>query len=172
MSWCLPHRCIFAVHLHNNCRLMRANLLEIACFNYQYCALSGSYYCTMHHCSVVTIKYSCCNVQGSGKDLIQPVLDNQLKAASPLLVPAKVVQRLIVACTCTTASDSCQQPLAALPSPYQLTLNTACELTHVGVQVDLCTPDERNHRCSQSALASSSMPCAGVYGVSLLCRIG
>lgn len=27
--------------------------------------------------------------QGSGKDLIQPVLDNQLKAASPLLVPAK-----------------------------------------------------------------------------------
>lgn len=28
--------------------------------------------------------------QGSGKDLIQPVLDNQLKAASPLLVPAKV----------------------------------------------------------------------------------
>lgn len=29
-------------------------------------------------------------IQGSGKDLIQPVLDNQLKAASPLLVPAKV----------------------------------------------------------------------------------
>ena len=29
--------------------------------------------------------YSC---QGSGKDLMQPVLDNQLKAASPLLVPA------------------------------------------------------------------------------------
>ncbi|DBA84152.1 TPA: Proteasome subunit beta type-1 [Trebouxia sp. C0004] len=27
--------------------------------------------------------------RGSGKDLIQPVLDNQLKAASPLLVPAK-----------------------------------------------------------------------------------
>jgi len=36
-------------------------------------------------------------VQGSGKDLIQPVLDNQLKAASPLLVPAKVLQTLIVA---------------------------------------------------------------------------
>lgn len=32
------------------------------------------------------VGYSC---QGSGKDLIQPVLDNQLKAASPLLVPAK-----------------------------------------------------------------------------------
>lgn len=31
--------------------------------------------------------YSC---QGSGKDLMQPVLDNQLKAASPLLVPARV----------------------------------------------------------------------------------
>ncbi|WIA18407.1 hypothetical protein OEZ86_001990 [Tetradesmus obliquus] len=30
--------------------------------------------------------YSC---QGSGKDLMQPVLDNQLKAASPLLVPAR-----------------------------------------------------------------------------------
>ena len=25
--------------------------------------------------------------QGSGKDLIQPVLDNQLKAASPLVLP-------------------------------------------------------------------------------------
>mmetsp|Transcript_24395 Transcript_24395/g.67808 ORF Transcript_24395/g.67808 Transcript_24395/m.67808 type:complete len:251 (-) Transcript_24395:95-847(-) len=32
------------------------------------------------------VGYSC---QGSGKDLIQPVLDNQLKAASPLLVPPK-----------------------------------------------------------------------------------
>lgn len=31
--------------------------------------------------------YSC---QGSGKDLIQPVLDNQLKADSPLLVPQRV----------------------------------------------------------------------------------
>jgi hypothetical protein len=31
--------------------------------------------------------YSC---QGSGKDLMQPVLDNQLKAASPLLVPPRV----------------------------------------------------------------------------------
>ncbi len=40
---------------------------------------------------------SCCDLQGSGKDLIQPVLDNQLKAASPLLVPAKVLQTLIVA---------------------------------------------------------------------------
>ncbi len=28
--------------------------------------------------------------QGSGKELIQPVLDNQLKAASPLLLPAQV----------------------------------------------------------------------------------
>lgn len=30
--------------------------------------------------------YSC---QGSGKDLIQPVLDNQLKAASPLVLPPR-----------------------------------------------------------------------------------
>jgi len=30
--------------------------------------------------------YSC---QGSGKDLMQPVLDNQLKADSPLLVPPR-----------------------------------------------------------------------------------
>ena len=30
------------------------------------------------------VGYSC---QGSGKDLIQPVLDNQLKAASPLVLP-------------------------------------------------------------------------------------
>ena len=29
-------------------------------------------------------------LQGSGKDLIQPVLDNQLKAASPLVLPAEV----------------------------------------------------------------------------------
>ena len=28
--------------------------------------------------------------QGSGKDLIQPVLDNQLKAASPLVLPPQV----------------------------------------------------------------------------------
>jgi len=28
--------------------------------------------------------------QGSGKDLIQPVLDNQLKAASPLVLPPEV----------------------------------------------------------------------------------
>ena len=30
------------------------------------------------------VGYSC---QGSGKDLMQPVLDNQLKAASPLVLP-------------------------------------------------------------------------------------
>ena len=30
------------------------------------------------------------SLQGSGKDLIQPVLDNQLKAASPLVLPAEV----------------------------------------------------------------------------------
>lgn len=30
-------------------------------------------------------------VQGSGKDLIQPVLDNQLKAASPLVLPPEVL---------------------------------------------------------------------------------
>lgn len=29
-------------------------------------------------------------VQGSGKELIQPVLDNQLKAASPLVLPQQV----------------------------------------------------------------------------------
>ena len=34
--------------------------------------------------------FYCACEQGSGKDLIQPVLDNQLKAASPLLLPAKV----------------------------------------------------------------------------------
>ena len=32
----------------------------------------------------------CCALQGSGKDLIQPVLDNQLKAASPLVLPPEV----------------------------------------------------------------------------------
>ena len=29
-------------------------------------------------------------MQGSGKELVQPVLDNQLKAASPLVLPAQV----------------------------------------------------------------------------------
>ena len=33
-------------------------------------------------------------VQGSGSNLIQPVLDNQLKASSPLLVPEEVSQLL------------------------------------------------------------------------------
>lgn len=33
-------------------------------------------------------------VQGSGKDLIQPVLDNQLKAASPLVLPPEVCAAL------------------------------------------------------------------------------
>ncbi len=30
--------------------------------------------------------------QGSGKELIQPVLDNQLKAASPLVLPPQVCE--------------------------------------------------------------------------------
>lgn len=30
-----------------------------------------------------------CGLQGSGKELMQPVLDNQLKADSPLLLPAR-----------------------------------------------------------------------------------
>lgn len=34
-------------------------------------------------------------VQGSGKDLIQPVLDNQLKAASPLVLPPEVCGALL-----------------------------------------------------------------------------
>lgn len=33
------------------------------------------------------VGYGC---QGSGKELIQPVLDNQLKAASPLALPQRV----------------------------------------------------------------------------------
>ena len=44
-----------------------------------------------------------CYMQGSGKDLIQPVLDNQLKAASPLLVPAKVDARPLKSCTFLSA---------------------------------------------------------------------
>lgn len=43
--------------------------------------------------------YSC---QGSGKDLIQPVLDNQLKADSPLLVPAR---SSVTALPCEQALD-------------------------------------------------------------------
>ena len=31
-----------------------------------------------------------CGLQGSGSDLIQPVLDNQLKASSPLVLPQEV----------------------------------------------------------------------------------
>ena len=33
------------------------------------------------------VGYGC---QGSGKELIQPVLDNQLRAASPLVLPQQV----------------------------------------------------------------------------------
>jgi 20S proteasome subunit beta 6 len=33
------------------------------------------------------VGYGC---QGSGKEIIQPVLDNQLKAASPLVLPQQV----------------------------------------------------------------------------------
>lgn len=36
-------------------------------------------------------------LQGTGKDLIQPVLDNQLKASSPLVLPAEVAL-LVEAC--------------------------------------------------------------------------
>lgn len=43
-------------------------------------------------------------MQGSGKDLIQPVLDNQLKAASPLLVPAKVTPRACSPYACISAA--------------------------------------------------------------------
>ena len=32
----------------------------------------------------------CVALQGTGKDLIQPVLDNQLKASSPLVIPPEV----------------------------------------------------------------------------------
>lgn len=48
--------------------------------------------------------YSC---QGSGKDLIQPVLDNQLKAASPLLVPPRV--RRAAVCPIARAFRRCRQ---------------------------------------------------------------
>lgn len=34
--------------------------------------------------------HGCCRAQGSGKDLIQPVLDNQLKTISPLVLPEGV----------------------------------------------------------------------------------
>lgn len=42
-------------------------------------------------------------MQGSGKDLIQPVLDNQLKAASPLLVPPQVRPP----CSCRIPASTC-----------------------------------------------------------------
>ena len=44
--------------------------------------------CRAVHRNVLTAW--CCPGQGSGKDLIQPVLDNQLKAISPLVIPEGV----------------------------------------------------------------------------------
>lgn len=60
--------------------------------------------------------YSC---QGSGKDLMQPVLDNQLKAASPLLVPPRVSFEYMcgcrgVGCVLDIAECACRQCSARL----------------------------------------------------------
>ena len=46
--------------------------------------------------------------QGSGKELMQPVLDNQLKAASPLVLPAQV---RVCVCVFVVCAWVCGQPL-------------------------------------------------------------
>ena len=43
----------------------------------------------MPGCCMLMLQAAC--LQGTGKDLIQPVLDNQLKASSPLVLPAEVI---------------------------------------------------------------------------------
>ena len=48
------------------------------------------------------VGYSC---QGSGKELIQPVLDNQLKAASPLVLPPRVSSSSSSGCVIACAWD-------------------------------------------------------------------
>ncbi len=56
--------------------------------------LQGRARCMLHGRSAGMQKTLCDRshggLQGSGKDLIQPVLDNQLKAASPLVLPPEV----------------------------------------------------------------------------------
>jgi hypothetical protein len=87
--------------------------------------------------------YSC---QGSGKDLMQPVLDNQLKAASPLVLPARVGGAWCGGCPCvsvrvrrgcrwrgTIAPSSSAPPRVPHPtpssaSPHTHTQNSLTEL--------------------------------------------
>lgn len=57
-----------------------------------FCAGRGAVYTYDAIGSYERTGYSC---QGSGKDLMQPVLDNQLKAASPLLVPPRVSEQFV-----------------------------------------------------------------------------
>lgn len=64
-------------------------------------------------CSTAVIDIAQNVAQGSGKDLIQPVLDNQLKAASPLLVPAKVHPACHVVCN-EDRRTSCVDPVLSL----------------------------------------------------------
>ena len=58
------------------------------------------------------VGYGC---QGSGKELIQPVLDNQLKAASPLVLPAQVCAGR-ARCVCDGGWRSWGAAPAAAPS--------------------------------------------------------
>ena len=100
--WCRQRRCVFirrggllrAHGLHSAGRLLaRSRLSRLE--------LPG---CTAN-CSLPCLQCICCLLlsvahtpepsvdcldQGSGKDLIQPVLDNQLKASSPLIIPEEV----------------------------------------------------------------------------------
>lgn len=61
------------------------------------------------------VGYGC---QGSGKELVQPVLDQQLKAASPLVLPARVSvqagcggerEKSVLLCCCISAGRRCRE---------------------------------------------------------------
>ncbi len=87
-------------------------------------------------------------VQGSGKDLIQPVLDNQLKAASPLVLPPEVrAPHLLAHLFCTS-------------------LNVLCEC----LDVMLCA-DSNNHLINQPQEWVESAPGVGgkLISMALVC---
>lgn len=63
------------------------------------CAGKGAVYAYDAIGSYERVGYAC---QGSGKELVQPALDNRLKAASPLVLPPKVVNKCSMICHCSS----------------------------------------------------------------------
>lgn len=78
-------------------------------------------------------------VQGSGRDLMSSVLDNQLKAANPLVLPPKVGTDCLHSLPSGAFCLGCQEGIATsrLISPYiTLGLRDSCCLVSVLVHVN------------------------------------